>query len=225
MADAIWSGNAIIGTDGLASNDNGTYSFMILTDIENDSPTVTFKCGGNLPALADHIDMDLHRPEAAALYASLCFVCLLLLKYPRVLTTGLITHLHFVLDNKSVADDDLKWEFKDSTSVFNYLKSDYDLLQGIQREICNLPIASNVSWVKGHQDRHKPHSELSLEALANCIADEASVHQNSPPSPQCSRMPPRLDSWHQSCTSPSWQTSVHEAGRVCSYSFDRSTSS
>jgi hypothetical protein len=86
--------------------------------------------------------MDLHCPEAAALYASLCFVRLLLLKYPRGLTTGLIPHLHFVLDKKSAADDDLKWEFKDSTSVFNYLKSDYDLLQGIQHEICNLPIAS-----------------------------------------------------------------------------------
>jgi hypothetical protein len=131
MADAIWSGNAIIGTDGSASNDNGTYSFVILTDIENDSPTVTFECGGNLPALADHIDMDSHHPEAAALYASLCFVHLLLSKYSRGLTTGLIPRLHFVLDNKSVAEDDLKWEFEDSTSVFNYLKSDYDLLQGI----------------------------------------------------------------------------------------------
>jgi hypothetical protein len=110
--------------------------------------------------------MDSHHPEAAALYASLCFVRLLLLKYPRGPTTRLIPRLHFVLDNKSVADDDLKWEFEDSTSVFNYLKSDYDLLQGIQREICNLPIASNISWVKGHQDRHKPRSELSLEALA-----------------------------------------------------------
>jgi hypothetical protein len=33
IVDAIWSGNAIIGTDGSASNDNGTYSFVILTDI------------------------------------------------------------------------------------------------------------------------------------------------------------------------------------------------
>jgi hypothetical protein len=82
MADAIWSGNAIIGTYGSASNDNGTYCFVIITDIENGSPTVAFKCGGNLPALAYHIDMDLHHPEAAALYTSLCFVCLFLSKYP-----------------------------------------------------------------------------------------------------------------------------------------------
>jgi hypothetical protein len=114
MAYAIWSGNAIIGTNGSASNDNRTYSFVILTDIENNSPTITFKCGRNLPALADHIDMDLHHHEAAALYASLCFVHLLLSKYPRRLTTGLIPCLHFVLDNKSVAEDDLKWEFEDS---------------------------------------------------------------------------------------------------------------
>jgi hypothetical protein len=38
------------------------------------------------------------------------------------------------------------------TSVFDYLKSDYDLLQGIQREIETLPKALKVSWVKGHQD-------------------------------------------------------------------------
>jgi hypothetical protein len=34
------------------------------------------------------------------------------------------------------------------------------------------PNSLKVSWVKGHQDCHKPRSELSLEALANCIADD-----------------------------------------------------
>jgi hypothetical protein len=42
--------------------------------------------------------------------------------------------------------------YSQETLVFDYLKSDYDLLQGIQREIETLPIASKVSWVKGHQD-------------------------------------------------------------------------
>jgi hypothetical protein len=172
VAESIWQGDAIVGTDGSASNDQGTYSFVILTNIANESPTVSVKCGGNLPNLAEYIDMDSHRPEAAALFSALCFVWLLLTKYPRGPTTGNVPRLHFVLDNKSVAEDDLEWKFGQDTSVFDYLKSDYDLLQGIQREIESLPIASNIKWVKGHQDQHKPRNELPLEAKANCIVDD-----------------------------------------------------
>jgi hypothetical protein len=113
--------------------------------------------------------MDSHHPEAAALFSTLCFVRLLLTKYPRGPTTGNVPRLHFVLDNKSVAEDDLEWKFGQETSVFDYLKSDYDLLQGIQREIESLPVASNVKWVKGHQDRHKPRNELRLEAKAYAL--------------------------------------------------------
>jgi hypothetical protein len=45
-----------------------------------------------------------------------------------------------VLENKSVAVDDLEWTFGNDTSVYDYLKSDYDILQGIQHEIANLAI-------------------------------------------------------------------------------------
>jgi hypothetical protein len=83
VAEAIWSGNAIIGMDGSAANEHGTYSFVILTDVDNEDPTIAVKCGGNLPNLAEYIDMDSHRPEAAALFSALCFVQLLLTKYPR----------------------------------------------------------------------------------------------------------------------------------------------
>jgi hypothetical protein len=79
-------------------------------------------------------------------------VHLLLTKYPQGPITEVVPKLHFVLDNKSVAEDDLEWTYGQETSVFDYLKSDYDLLQGIQREIETLPIALKVSWVKGHQD-------------------------------------------------------------------------
>jgi hypothetical protein len=95
---------------------------------------------------------DSHHPEGAALFSALCFVCLLLTKYPRGPITGVVPKLQFVLDNKSVAEDDLEWTYGQETSVFYYLKSDYDLLQGIQCEIQTLPIASKGSWVKGHQD-------------------------------------------------------------------------
>jgi hypothetical protein len=83
IAESIWWGNAIVGTDGSAANDHGTYSFVILTDITNKSPTLSVKCRGNLPNLAEYIDMDSHHPEGAALFSVLCFVCLLLTKYPQ----------------------------------------------------------------------------------------------------------------------------------------------
>jgi hypothetical protein len=84
--------------------------------------------------------MDSHCPKGAALFAALCFVHLLLTKYSRDPPTGTATCLRFVLDNKSVAKDDLEWKYGQETSVFNYLKSDYDLLQGIQCEMETLPI-------------------------------------------------------------------------------------
>jgi hypothetical protein len=102
--------------------------------------------------VAKYIDMDSHCPEGAALYASLCFVRQLLIEYPCGPDTGNIPCLHFVLDNNSVADDDLKWTFNSETSVYDFLKSDYDILQGIQYQCVNLPIASTVTWVRGHQD-------------------------------------------------------------------------
>jgi hypothetical protein len=172
VAEAIWRNQAIVASDGSAANDHGTYSFVILIDTHTDSPQVAVRCGGNLPTLAEYIDMDSHRPEGAALFASLCFIRLLLTKYPRGPHTSTTPRLDFVLDNQSVAEDDLKWNFNSETSVFDYLKSDYDILQGIQHQITNLPIASNVSWVRGHQDRNNPRSELPLEALANCVADD-----------------------------------------------------
>jgi hypothetical protein len=82
IAEAIWRGDAIVGTNGSAANEHGTYSFVILTEVDQPSPTVAVKCGGNLPNLAEYIDMDSHRPEGATLFAALCFVRLLLTKYP-----------------------------------------------------------------------------------------------------------------------------------------------
>jgi hypothetical protein len=38
VADMIWCGNAIVGSDGSAANDHGTYSFVILIDTHTDSP-------------------------------------------------------------------------------------------------------------------------------------------------------------------------------------------
>jgi hypothetical protein len=101
--------------------------------------------------------MDSHQPEAAALYASLCFACPT--TTPPTLMgphTGTTPRLQFVLDNKSIAEDDLSWDYNSMTSIFDFLKSNYDILQGIKHQITDLPIAPNISWVREHQDQHKP---------------------------------------------------------------------
>jgi hypothetical protein len=54
VVEAIWSGNAIIRMDGSAANSHGTYSFVILTDVDNEDQTIAVKCGGNLPNLAEY---------------------------------------------------------------------------------------------------------------------------------------------------------------------------
>jgi hypothetical protein len=74
IAKSIWQGNAIVGTDGSTANDHGTYSFVILTNTANKSPTLSVKCGGNLPNLAEYIDMDSHHPKGVALFSALCVV-------------------------------------------------------------------------------------------------------------------------------------------------------
>ena len=61
------------------------------------------------------------------------------------------TRLRFYLDNKSITTD-IDWQFTKESSVFEYLKADYDIIQGIQKFRNSLPMPSSVSWVKGHQD-------------------------------------------------------------------------
>ena len=87
------------------------------------------------------------------------------------------------MDNKSVAEDDLVWTFDNvNTPVFNFLKADYDILQGILQVSEELPLKVTVHWVKGHQDHHKPCHELSTATLANCITNDicAETHHWNP---------------------------------------------
>ena len=78
IADAIWKGDAYIGTDGSAANDHGTYAFVILIHLQQTEPIIAVKCGGNMPDLAKFLDMDSHHPESAALFAALCSIQMLL---------------------------------------------------------------------------------------------------------------------------------------------------
>ena len=59
-----------------------------------------------------------------------------------------------------------------NTPVFDFLKANYDILQGILQVINELLLQMTVRWVKGHQDHHKPRNELPISALANCIAND-----------------------------------------------------
>ena len=173
VADAIWKGDAYIGTNGSAANDQGTYAFAILIHLQQTEPTIAVKCGGNMPDLTEFLDMDSHHPESAALFAALCFVWQLLQQYPQGPFTGKLPALWCCVDNKSIAKDDLDWTFDNvNTPIFNFLKADYDILQGILQAINKLPLKATVHWVKGHQDYHNPHHKLPLSALANCITDD-----------------------------------------------------
>jgi hypothetical protein len=170
IATAIWNGDAIIGSDGSVADDFGTYSFVILINLDQDEPTLAVSLGGNLPEIAEFLDMDSHRPEAAALYAGLTYVRRLLEAHPPISATQEIPRIRFYLDNKSVTQD-LEWDFTTDSAVFDYLKADYDILQGITSEIELLPIHVSVRWVKGHQDDTTEWDDLSIAAKANCHAD------------------------------------------------------
>ncbi len=180
VAQAIWSGKAIIGTDGSVLNNNATYGVSILIYQEdNEQPVIAATIGGKLPQLAKFIDMDSHQPEAAALFAALVMVRLLLRENPIKPETQPAMQVKYFLDNKSVIDD-LEWNFNAQTSVFNYLKSDYDILQGINTEQDASTLTPMISWVKGHQDDHMPLDELPHAALANYYADQiCGIMQNA----------------------------------------------
>jgi len=87
----------------------------------------------------------------------------------------------YVLDNKSVAINDQDWTFDCRTSVYDFLKADYDIQQGINTMIYHLPVAPSIGWVKGHQDNHTPWDKLSLKAKANCHADHVCTETHSAP--------------------------------------------
>jgi hypothetical protein len=172
IAQAIWTGKAIIGTDGSVLNDNATYGVSILIQQEDEEqPKIAISVRGKLPHLAKFTDMDSHQPEAAALFAALVLVRRLLTENPIDQESQPAKSVKYFLDNKSVIDD-LKWPFNEQTSVFDYLKADFDILHGINIERDAAPLAPRISWVKGHQDDHMPLEELPDAALANYYADQ-----------------------------------------------------
>jgi hypothetical protein len=172
IAQAIWSGKAIIGTDGSVLNDNATYSISILIQQEDDEQLkIAVSTGGKLPHLAKFIDMDSHQLEAAALFAAIVLVRRLLTKNPIDPETQPTKSVRYFLDNKSIIDH-LEWPFGEQMSIFNCLKANFDILYGINTEQDAAPLTPTISWVKGHQDNHLPLEELPDAALANYYTDQ-----------------------------------------------------
>jgi hypothetical protein len=58
------------------------------------------------------------------------------------------------------------------SSAFDFIRADYNILQGIHRMSAHLPLTSTIRWVKGHQDQHKEWDKLSVEAKANIVAND-----------------------------------------------------
>jgi hypothetical protein len=72
MAQAIWNGHAIMGTDGSVKEGKATYSWVIstsMTEIRMDDC-----CGGYLPPPAQYMEHYSKWPEAAAIYAGLTWI-------------------------------------------------------------------------------------------------------------------------------------------------------
>lgn len=158
-----------------------------------EQPMLAAPTGGKLPPLAKFIDVDPHRPEAAALLTAMVVVRRLFDENSPENETEPAARVQYCLDNKSVTDD-LKWTFGTHTSVYDYLKPDYDILQAINGERAvtleeEELIQPNVSWVKGHQDDHKPLEELSGPALANCYADKICDIMHSATDNEAGRFP------------------------------------
>jgi len=108
-------------------------------------------------------------PEAAALFTAHTFLGSFLIDYLRPIDPlPDNAHLRFVLDNKIVTTN-IEWTFDTKTSPFDYLKTDYDIIQAIQQENMELQMEPNVSWVKGHQDRDRMWVNLTAGSQSNCL--------------------------------------------------------
>jgi len=119
LAAALWAGATIIGTDGSVKNGHGRYAFVILILPPDDEPILACRLGRHMPALAEYMEMDSHRQEAAALFAAHTFLGSFLLDHPQPIgPLPFNTRLRFVLDNKSVMTD-IEWTFDTNTSPFD----------------------------------------------------------------------------------------------------------
>jgi hypothetical protein len=147
---AIWDGQAILATDGSVKDDIATYAWVLSTT--NDIIGSDIKGGGLLPPSAPYANHASKRPEAAALYAALQWIELVLKKYPDTTNcAGDSPPLPIPIDNQSVIDD-IQRPIHDNTPTFHTMSPDYDIIQAIRTLIPTLPIKLDIFHIKGHQD-------------------------------------------------------------------------
>jgi hypothetical protein len=169
IAQAIWNGHDILGTDGSVTDDIATYSWVLSLTTTN--VTADVKGGGFLPPTAQYMKPYSKCPEAAALFAGLSWIQDLLQQYPNMnLDTDPNPTLPIPVDNDAVIKDLLQ-TINEQTPTFHLLSPDYDILQAIRTTIAALPITTNIFHVKSHQDQQKPFAELTPDAQINVLAD------------------------------------------------------
>jgi hypothetical protein len=181
VAQAIWEGQAILGTDGSVRADVATYAWVLA--VNKDGIEANVKGGGLLPRSAQYMQPYSKRPEAAALYASLIWIRDLLRRYPDACRDEQNPPtLPIPVDNKAVIDD-IHQTINDLTPTFRLLSPDYDIIQATRQLIAKLPINIDIFHVKSHQDRRQPYDTLTPFAQINILADHHAdaLHDIPPP--------------------------------------------
>jgi hypothetical protein len=82
IAQAIWDGQAILGTDGSVTDDIATYSWVL--SLTSSNVTGDVKGGRFLPPMVQYLKPYSKRPEVATLFAGLSWIQELLTQYPNM---------------------------------------------------------------------------------------------------------------------------------------------
>ena len=125
-AQAIWDGQAILATDGSVKWNRATYTKIISTTNDTIGQDVT---GGSLlpPSSAPYAQHASKLSEAAALYAALTWIAMLLTKYPDTTdNAGKTPALPILIDYQSVIDD-ITQPLNERIPIFQLLMPDYDI--------------------------------------------------------------------------------------------------
>jgi hypothetical protein len=172
VAQAIWDGNAIMGTDGSVKENAATYSWVLSISMTNIHTDV---CGGGyLPPPAKYTNHYSKRPKAAAIYAGLNWIHDLLKRFPNSNPiAGSTPTFPVLVDNTSVIND-IHGNINNLTPTFHFLRADFDIIQGICTLCDRLPLIIDVSHVKSHQDQSTPFAQLTPDAKLNVLADKNS---------------------------------------------------
>jgi hypothetical protein len=170
IAQAIWDGQAIMGTDGSIKAKIATYSWVL--SLTSTNATTNVQGGRFLPPTAQYLQPYSKRPDAAVLFASLSRITDLLQTYPNANHTPTAQPiLPIPVDNETIIKDLLQ-TITNQTPTFHLLSPDYDILQVICSTINALPaITTNIFHVKSHQEQAKPFEELTPDAQINVLAD------------------------------------------------------